>query len=190
MLEVGDVLAITDYFVITERGQHTRGATIAEEVEARVAEAGEMPARPPSRASTTCRWVLIDYSGLRGPRLPRRDAPVLRPRAAVGRRPRLDWADQAARAGLSAKERGRLPRGSRRLPVRQLAMSSEPRCRRTGMTSRSPTRSRTPGCPRGRCARRRARQQHPMSRLPARRSARSPGWPRDGVHRGRDQDLR
>ena len=62
VLDVGDVLAITDYFVITSATNTRAVRTIAEEVEERVAEAGG--ARPTSiEGLDDLRWVLMDYSG-------------------------------------------------------------------------------------------------------------------------------
>jgi ribosome-associated protein len=60
VLEVGAVLAITDWFVVTS-GRNTRQVrTIAEEVEARVArEGGPKPLRV--EGLDDLRWVLLDY---------------------------------------------------------------------------------------------------------------------------------
>ena len=60
VLEVGQVLAITDAFVITS-GRNTRQvATIAEEVEAQLkAGAGISPLRTEGRGDG--QWVLLDY---------------------------------------------------------------------------------------------------------------------------------
>ncbi len=60
VLEVGQVLAITDAFVITS-GRNTRQvATIAEEVEARLkATAGIAPLR--TEGLSESEWVLLDY---------------------------------------------------------------------------------------------------------------------------------
>ncbi len=60
IIEVGDVLAITDAFVITS-GRNTRQVkTIAEEVEKKIDEAGgPKPLR--IEGLDDARWVLIDY---------------------------------------------------------------------------------------------------------------------------------
>ncbi|MDP9070842.1 MAG: ribosome silencing factor [Actinomycetota bacterium] len=60
ILEVGPVLAITDAFVITSGTNSRQVNTIAEEVEAKVAEAG---GRKPLRVEglSDARWVLLDY---------------------------------------------------------------------------------------------------------------------------------
>jgi len=60
ILEVGQILAITDAFVITSAGNPRLVRTIAEEVEERVAaECGPKPLR--TEGLDDARWVLIDY---------------------------------------------------------------------------------------------------------------------------------
>jgi ribosome-associated protein len=60
ILEVGEVLAITDAFVITSGANARQVRTIAEEVEARVAEeCGPKPLRV--EGLDDARWVLLDY---------------------------------------------------------------------------------------------------------------------------------
>jgi ribosome-associated protein len=60
ILEVGAVLAITDLFVITSGTNPRQVRTIAEEVEAKVAEAaGPKPLR--TEGLDDARWVLLDY---------------------------------------------------------------------------------------------------------------------------------
>lgn len=60
MLEVGEVLAITDAFVITSGRNRRQVLTIAEEVEARVkAEGGPAPLR--TEGVDEAQWVLIDF---------------------------------------------------------------------------------------------------------------------------------
>jgi ribosome-associated protein len=63
VIEVGEVLAITDAFVITS-GRNTRQVkTIAEEVEARLkAEGGIRPLRIEGLGDS--QWILIDYGDL------------------------------------------------------------------------------------------------------------------------------
>lgn len=59
-LEVGPVLGICDVFVITSGSNRRQVATIAEEVEARVKEAGGgAPRRIEGLAGAE--WVLVDY---------------------------------------------------------------------------------------------------------------------------------
>jgi ribosome-associated protein len=60
ILDVGGVLAITDSFVITSASNDRLVRTIAQEVEARVKEAG---GPPPSRVEglREAQWVLMDY---------------------------------------------------------------------------------------------------------------------------------
>jgi len=60
ILEVGAVLAITDYFVITSAANARQVRTIAEEVETRLGEsAGVKPLR--IEGLDDARWVLLDY---------------------------------------------------------------------------------------------------------------------------------
>ena len=60
ILEVGQILAITDAFVITSGTNPRQVRTIAEEVEARVAaECGPKPLR--TEGLDDARWVLLDY---------------------------------------------------------------------------------------------------------------------------------
>jgi ribosome-associated protein len=60
VLDVGDVLSITGYFVITSAPNTRQVDTIAEEVEARVAEdGGPRPLRV--EGLDDLHWVLLDY---------------------------------------------------------------------------------------------------------------------------------
>ena len=60
VMEVGAILAITDLFVITSGTNARQVRTIAEEVEARVAqESGRKPLR--SEGLDDAHWVLLDY---------------------------------------------------------------------------------------------------------------------------------
>jgi ribosome-associated protein len=60
VLDVGDVLAITDAFVITSGSNRRQVLTIAEEVEAQVkAVDGPAPLRIEGQADA--QWVLLDY---------------------------------------------------------------------------------------------------------------------------------
>ena len=60
ILDVGGVLAITDHFVITSAANTRQVRTLAEEVEARIAEAGgPKPLRV--EGLDDLRWVLLDY---------------------------------------------------------------------------------------------------------------------------------
>jgi ribosome-associated protein len=60
VLEVGDLLAITDYFVITGGRNPRQVRTIAEEVERRItADGGPKPIR--IEGLDDLRWVLMDY---------------------------------------------------------------------------------------------------------------------------------
>ena len=63
ILEVGDVLAITDAFVITSGRNSRQVKTIAEEVETRLkADGGITPLRVEGLGDT--QWVLLDYGDL------------------------------------------------------------------------------------------------------------------------------
>lgn len=97
VLDVGDVLAITDFFVITSAPNTRAVRTIAEEVEARVADAGSV--RPTSIEGLDDRhWVLLDYAGFVVHVFleeTRRYYDLERLWADV---PRVDWAGQAARS--------------------------------------------------------------------------------------------
>jgi len=60
ILDVGDVLSIVDYFVITSAPNTRQVRTIAEDVEERVRSAGgEGPIRVEGLQDST--WVLLDY---------------------------------------------------------------------------------------------------------------------------------
>jgi len=60
LLDVGDVLAITNYFVITGGRNARQVRTVAEDVEAQVgADGGPRPLRVEGLDSL--RWVLLDY---------------------------------------------------------------------------------------------------------------------------------
>lgn len=60
ILEIGQVLAITDAFVITSGGNRRQVASIAEEVKARLKEeAGIAPLR--TEGVSEADWILLDY---------------------------------------------------------------------------------------------------------------------------------
>jgi ribosome-associated protein len=60
VLEVGQVLAITEAFVITSGRNHRQVRTIAEEIEAQVkASAGPSPLR--IEGAQQAEWILLDY---------------------------------------------------------------------------------------------------------------------------------
>ncbi len=62
IIDVGDVLAVTDHFVVTGGSTTRQVRAIVEEVEARVAEAGgPRPVRIEGAGSYE--WVLMDYGG-------------------------------------------------------------------------------------------------------------------------------
>jgi ribosome-associated protein len=60
VLEVGEIIAITEYFVITGAPNGRQVRTIVEEVERRIKdESGESPRSIEGMADAT--WVLLDY---------------------------------------------------------------------------------------------------------------------------------
>ena len=63
VIEVGDVLAITDFFVITSGANDRQVRTIVEEVERQVVADAFGPAAKPRRIEglDALRWVLMDY---------------------------------------------------------------------------------------------------------------------------------
>jgi ribosome-associated protein len=62
VLEVGAVLAITDFFVITSATNTRQVRTIADEIEKKLKEVGVAPLRQEGRSDLT--WVLLDYGDL------------------------------------------------------------------------------------------------------------------------------
>jgi ribosome-associated protein len=62
VLEVGAVLAITDFFVITSATNTRQVRTLADEIEKKLKEVGVAPPRQEGRSDLT--WVLLDYGDL------------------------------------------------------------------------------------------------------------------------------
>jgi ribosome-associated protein len=62
VLDVGDVLAITDWFVIATGGNPRQVRTIADEVATAVEAEGAPPPRVEGRDDAT--WVLLDFGDL------------------------------------------------------------------------------------------------------------------------------
>jgi len=62
VLEVGAVMGITDFFVITSGSNSRQVRTIAEEIEKRLKDLGLRTPRVEGRSDLT--WVLIDYGDL------------------------------------------------------------------------------------------------------------------------------
>ena len=96
ILEVGDVLAITDAFVITS-GRNTRQVkTIAEEVEARLkGECGISPFRVEGVAES--QWVLLDYGDLVVHVFLEETRQYYDLERLWSDAPRVEWEDEAAR---------------------------------------------------------------------------------------------
>ncbi len=85
VLEVGGVLAITDFFVITSGSNARQVRTIAEDVEAQVARAaGRKPLR--TEGLDDARWVLLDFGDF-VVHVFLDEVRLLRHRAPMGRRP-------------------------------------------------------------------------------------------------------
>ncbi len=61
VVEVGDLLAITDYFVITSGTNDRQVRAIAEEIERRVKTAGDGLSPRAIEGLDDARWVLMDY---------------------------------------------------------------------------------------------------------------------------------
>ena len=59
ILDVGDIIAITDYFVICSGASERQTRTIVEEIEKAVRELGEKPLRREGEADAG--WWLLDY---------------------------------------------------------------------------------------------------------------------------------
>jgi len=62
VLEVGALLAITDFFVITSATNTRQVRTIADAIEKKLKEVGVAPLRQEGRSDLT--WVLLDYGDL------------------------------------------------------------------------------------------------------------------------------
>ncbi len=60
ILEVGPLIGITDYFVITSASNPRQVRTVAEEIEAQVRQAGRSGS-PSTEGLDDARWVLLDY---------------------------------------------------------------------------------------------------------------------------------
>lgn len=59
ILDVGDLINITDYFVLCSGANERQVATIVEEVEKNLRQAGAKPLR--REGERELRWVLLDY---------------------------------------------------------------------------------------------------------------------------------
>ncbi len=62
VLDVRDLIAITDYFVIASGSSHRQVRTVAEEIETALRDRGAKPARREGRREGG--WVLLDYVDL------------------------------------------------------------------------------------------------------------------------------
>ncbi len=61
MLEVGDIIAITEYFVISSATNTRAVKAIADEVERKLKEVGLSPTQTEGLGDAT--WILMDYGG-------------------------------------------------------------------------------------------------------------------------------
>jgi ribosome-associated protein len=61
VLDVGDIIGITDYFVITSGANARQVKTIAEEIERQMKDLGVRPTQTEGRSDAT--WVLLDFGG-------------------------------------------------------------------------------------------------------------------------------
>ncbi len=97
ILEVGEVLAITDAFVITSGRNSRQVKTIAEEVEARLkADGGIGPLRVEGLAES--QWVLLDYGDLVVHVFLHETREYYDLERLWSDAPRLAWEDEAARS--------------------------------------------------------------------------------------------
>jgi ribosome-associated protein len=97
ILEVGDVLAITDAFVITSGRNSRQVKTIAEEVEARLkADSGISPLRVEGLAEA--QWVLLDYGDLVVHVFLEETREYYDLERLWSDAPRLEWEDESARS--------------------------------------------------------------------------------------------
>lgn len=62
ILDVGDLLGVTDHFVLTSAGSERQLGTVAAEVEAQLKLAGERPRR--REGSKDSGWILLDYGAV------------------------------------------------------------------------------------------------------------------------------
>lgn len=61
VLDVGEIIGITDYFVITSGANGRQVKTIVEEIERQMKEVGVRPTAVEGLSDAT--WVLVDYGG-------------------------------------------------------------------------------------------------------------------------------
>lgn len=62
ILDVGDLLGVTDYFVITSAGNERQLGTVATEVEGQLKLAGHRPRR--REGAKESGWILLDYGAV------------------------------------------------------------------------------------------------------------------------------
>jgi ribosome-associated protein len=95
VLDVGDVLAVTDLFVITNGTNARQVKAIVEEIERKVAEAGgPRPIRV--EGLDTLEWVLLDYGAFVVHVFDAEQRAFYRLERLWGDRPRVEWKVAAA----------------------------------------------------------------------------------------------
>jgi ribosome-associated protein len=95
VLDVGDVLAVTDLFVITNGSNARQVKAIVDEVERKIAEAGgPRPLRV--EGLDTLEWVLLDYGPFVVHVFDAEQRSFYRLERLWGDRPRLDWKQPVA----------------------------------------------------------------------------------------------
>jgi ribosome-associated protein len=103
VLAVGDVLAITDHFVITSGSNHRQVRTIAEEVERQITEeGGPKPLR--TEGLDDLRWVLLDYGDFVVHVFSPEDRAYYALEDIWGDAPRLDWQEPSEPAAEGRDE--------------------------------------------------------------------------------------
>jgi ribosome-associated protein len=95
VVDVGDVLAVTDLFVITNGSNPRQVKAIVDEVERKIAEAGgPRPIRV--EGLDTLEWVLLDYGPFVVHVFDAEQRAFYRLERLWGDRPRLDWKQSVA----------------------------------------------------------------------------------------------
>ena len=119
VIDVGDILAITDHFLICSARSDRQVKTIAEEIERKLSEAKRKPLRTEGTPDTG--WILLDYGDFVVHVFSDEMRELLRPRAAVegrsaARPARVSRSE--ARLGLGSPGEGSRARGRSSVRVR------------------------------------------------------------------------
>ncbi|HXF58036.1 MAG TPA: ribosome silencing factor [Actinomycetota bacterium] len=94
VLDVRDLISITDYFVITSGTSDRQVEALAEEVLRRLRERGVKPVR--EERDRDSRWVLLDYVDFVVHVFHEEDRQYYRLEALWADAPRVDWEEEAA----------------------------------------------------------------------------------------------